>query len=189
MSSALESPVPWLPPSLPARWILTALASFRKAAVSGSHGRWRTRCIHSRAMTVFIVTPSLYFSTSVPTQSILSRRSARDSPAPIADFGTRPRSLPRQAGYGEISLTSIQVVLGFTLGTLLIVEVLPYSGTLHSHGIRPTAALVPTLTRPNWGMSAYRPSLRRLHLSRVFLIVPDVLHPVTIWMTSSQQVR
>ena len=187
MSSALESPVPWLPPSLPARWILTALASFRKAAVSGSHGRWRTRCIHSRAMTVFIVTPSLYFSTSVPTQSILSRRSARDSPAPIADFGTRPRSLPRQAGYGEISLTSIQVVLGFTLGTLLIVEVLPYSGTLHSRSIRPTAALVPTLTRPNRAC----PLTDRLYdaFSRLFLIVPDVLHPVTIWMTSPQPLR
>ena len=72
---------------MPARWTLPALASFRKAAVAGSHGRLRTRCIHSGATTVFMVTPSLFF-TSVPTQSILSRRSTAGLRSPKSNSTT-----------------------------------------------------------------------------------------------------
>ena len=135
-------------------------------AVAESHSRSRTR-FHCGATTVFMVTTSLYFPRACRRNHFFPQCLAENRLPPrlSSDFGTRSRSLPRQAGPGESSLTSIRVVIAFMFGTLLIIAVFTVTLALD----RPPQPWHPTRRRsrfhphsPHGSMSANRPSLRRL---------------------------
>ena len=135
----------------------------------------------------------------MPTQSILSRRSAAGlcspkstSTTPIVGFRYTPMISPttgRSWGNQPYVDPGRPWVYARYISNYSSFYRNSGTGSLSSTmaSVRPAAALVPTLTRPRRA----GPLIDRRYdaFSRFFLIVPDVLQPFTMWMTSLQLVR